>query len=92
MSQCKFLLSLVNDTLDYAQLKQGKFKLHIENVNLDNLLNELEEAFKIQLDLNQKVELKMLRDPSFEPVIETDVQRLKQVLINLFRNSQKFTK
>ena len=64
----------------------------MDNVNLENLLSELEESFQIQLDLNPRVEFKMIKDQNFEPVIETDVQRLKQVLINLFRNSQKFTK
>ena len=29
-SSSAFLLSLVNDTLDYAQLEYGKFKMHFE--------------------------------------------------------------
>lgn len=40
-SSSKFLLSLVNDTLDFAQLQAGKFKMNYENVNLRDLMQEI---------------------------------------------------
>ena len=33
-SSSEFLLSLVNDTLDYAQLQAGKFKMHYDEVKI----------------------------------------------------------
>lgn len=40
-SSCKFLLSLVNDTLDFAQLQSGKFKMNYENIAVRDLAKEV---------------------------------------------------
>jgi len=40
-SSSTFLLSLVNDTLDFAQLQAGKFKMNFENVNVTQIVNEV---------------------------------------------------
>lgn len=37
-SSSVFLLSLVNDTLDYAQLQAGKFKMNYEGVDVRQLV------------------------------------------------------
>jgi signal transduction histidine kinase len=37
-SSASFLLSLVNDTLDYAQLQSGKFKCNLEEVDVRQLV------------------------------------------------------
>lgn len=40
-SSSAFLLSLVNDTLDFAQLQAGKFKMNFEKVNVSQMINEV---------------------------------------------------
>ena len=44
-TSCKFLLSLVNDTLDFTQLKMGKFSLVYSTISPDQLLKEVAELF-----------------------------------------------
>lgn len=90
-SSSSFLLSLVNDTLDFAQLQAGKFKMNYEKVDLHELAGEVHELIGVQLRLKSDVELvkDITRDcPQF---IRSDYQRLKQIMINLLRNSTKFT-
>lgn len=41
----KMLLFLVNDLLDFFQLKNGKFKINLKETNLKNLINNLFEMF-----------------------------------------------
>ena len=40
-SSSAFLLSLVNDTLDYAQMQAGKFKINFEPVYIQKLVSEV---------------------------------------------------
>lgn len=40
-SSSSFLLSLVNDTLDFAQLQSGKFKMNQEEVDVRGIVQEV---------------------------------------------------
>jgi len=51
------LLSLVNDTLDFAQMQAGKFKMNVEDVEVRNLVNEVNNLLAVQLRLKEKVYL-----------------------------------
>lgn len=44
------LLYLVNDTLDYFQIRSGKFKIKNGNVNINELIAQCFELIKIQMD------------------------------------------
>jgi signal transduction histidine kinase len=54
-SSCGFLLSLVNDTLDFAQLQTGKFKMNYESVNIRELQSEVCKLIDVQLRLKDSV-------------------------------------
>lgn len=91
-SSSSFLLSLVNDTLDFAQMKAGKFKLMFEQVEIRVLIYEVVQLLNVQIGYKkQQVFLVDIVDDDVPTYIETDLQRLKQILINLLRNSTKFT-
>ena len=40
-SSSGFLLSLVNDTLDFAQMQAGKFKMNYEEINVRQMVAEV---------------------------------------------------
>ena len=90
-SSSGFLLSLVNDTLDFAQLQAGKFKMNFEPIEVSNLVNEVYSLINVQLRLKTNVFLVKSVAKHVPLVIESDYQRLKQILINILRNSTKFT-
>lgn len=90
-SSSSFLLSLVNDTLDFAQLQAGKFKMNYEEVDIRAITAEVTNLINVQLRLKTNVFLVKSVATDAPQIIMTDYQRLKQVLINLLRNSTKFT-
>ena len=71
-SSSEFLLSLVNDTLDFAQLQAGKFKMNYENVNLRDLMQEVCSLINVQLRLKESVYLVDSVAQDVPETIETD--------------------
>ncbi len=83
------LLELVNDVLDLAKIEAGKMPVHLEQVDVVALIQELSatvEPMVRQKRLEYRVELA----PDL-PVLETDRTRVKQILLNLLSNAVKFT-
>eukprot|EP00347_Sterkiella_histriomuscorum_P002976 403366078 len=86
----KILLYLVNDILDYFQIKHGIFKAKTLNSNIQNTVNELIDMFQL-FAFEKKILLKAEFDRSLPLHLYTDNQRIQQVLINLLQNALKFT-
>ena len=84
------LLALINDILDLAKIESGKVELLPQDVALDALLDSLDKGFRAvagQKGLDFRIE----RDGDAPALLETDPQRLAQVLRNLLSNALKFT-
>ena len=71
-SSSAFLLSLVNDTLDYAQLQAGKFKINFEPVYIQKLVSEVYQLINVQLRLKKNVFLVKSVAEDIPLVIESD--------------------
>ncbi len=83
------LLAVLNDLLDMAQIEAGEFKLHMELVNLHDICEDAMRGIR-GLILDKPIEL--IRDyPDEWPVVYADTMRLKQALINLLGNAEKYT-
>ena len=85
-----FLLNLVNDLLDMAQIEAGKFKLNYLEFDLKMLLSDIITLIKIQAE-SRKIELKLNCDPRLPESIKSDPNRIRQITINLLGNALKFT-
>jgi signal transduction histidine kinase len=83
------LLGLINDVLDISKLEAGKMELFIENVELENLLEEVIST--IQPLLENKDNTLIVERPDFLGEIQTDITKLRQMLLNLLSNAAKFT-
>lgn len=90
MNSSRLLLSLVNDLLDLFRLKNGKFKINEESIDFREHMRDLIGMFQVQADAKG---LQLLFDcsPSVPTLVKCDIQRVKQVLINLLGNALKFT-
>lgn len=86
----KFLLSLVNDLLDYSKMLAGVFSINRSQLNLSTILNDVLELIKIQAE-RRKISLILRLDPKLPKIINSDPLRLQQVLLNLLSNALKFT-
>ncbi|CAD8167255.1 unnamed protein product [Paramecium pentaurelia] len=89
-SMASSLLSLVNDLLDVAQLKAGKFNLQFQQVKITELINEIIEIMKIQAN-SKGLYMKLEQQKHVPQQITTDPNRVKQIILNLLSNAIKFT-
>jgi signal transduction histidine kinase len=83
------LLTLINDILDLSKIEAGKVELVIEQVPLARIINQLKHRFE-PLIAEKKLWFDVSVEPGCPEVLETDAQRLQQVLTNLLSNAAKF--
>ncbi len=84
------LLMLINDILDLSKIEAGHMEMHPEPVMLERLLKDMQRS--IAPVIQQKgLEFYTTIDASCPQLVETDRQRLEQVLKNLLSNAVKFT-
>src|SRR5919202_757319 len=84
------LLALINDILDLSKVEAGKMEIHPAHVGISQVQDYVERSFRpvaAQKDLG--FEISVADDAP--KTIETDEQRLQQVLKNLLSNAFKFT-
>jgi CheY-like chemotaxis protein/signal transduction histidine kinase/CHASE3 domain sensor protein len=84
------LLTLINDILDLSKIEAGHVEVRAEPLPLQRLKGDLAQLFQpVASERGLNFEIKIAADcPSR---IETDRQRLEQVLKNLLSNAFKFT-
>jgi PAS domain S-box-containing protein len=79
----------LEELLDMARHARGAFKLNVQPVELNPLLNGIITRFKPTLNQNkQKLEIDL---PDDLPSAELDASRMEQVFINLLSNASKFS-
>jgi len=83
------LLVLINDVLDLSRIEAGKVELENEPVSVNGLLEELEQTFMPEA-IKKKLGFEMIHDGT-DIEINTDREKLKQILTNLIANALKFT-
>ena len=87
----RILLGLVEDILDLTKMEAGTFSLNFTTFEVSQIVMEVNEFFQDQWDQKQ-VQLKWDIDDQLEGVeVNSDRNRLRQVLMNLMTNSVKFT-
>ncbi|KAL4470889.1 hypothetical protein ABPG72_005923 [Tetrahymena utriculariae] len=91
LTSAKQLNSMVNDLLDLAQVKAGKFSLNMESFNLQELISQIVVLMSFQSD-QKGLSLISNIDPQIPNQVYSDPNRLRQIIINLVGNSLKFTK
>jgi signal transduction histidine kinase/DNA-binding response OmpR family regulator len=84
------LLALINDILDISKIEAGKLDLRPSRVRLDSVANKLLAAFEAPA-AQKKISLQHELAVAADAEIETDPQRLEQILKNFLSNAVKFT-
>ncbi|WP_322032592.1 response regulator [Paraburkholderia sp. J76] len=84
------LLALINDILDLSKVEAGQVQLVLETVKLDDVTASLKETFG-PLAREKNVALAIDRLPGVPDTLQTDGQRVLQILRNLLSNALKFT-
>ena len=82
------LLTLVNDVLDLSKLESGNYSISLSNVVLPELCQSTLAGVAHRVAEGVRLELKQ---PDTEIILNTDAQRLQQILTNLLVNACKYT-
>jgi PAS domain S-box-containing protein len=85
-----YLLELINEILDLAQIESGKLALSLEPTSIGEVMAECQAMIEPQ---GQKRGIGMIF-PNFETpcFVDADRTRLKQVIINLLSNAIKYNR
>ncbi|WP_050478305.1 response regulator [Herbaspirillum rhizosphaerae] len=84
------LLALINDILDLSKMEAGKIDILPEPVALIKLADDMQASFKPTAQ-QKGLGFKTLIEAGAPAHIETDIQRIGQILKNLLSNALKFT-
>ena len=84
------LLNLINEILDLSKIEAGKVSLLIENVSLNDIAHNITWNFQHQIE-KKKLKLEVNTSPDLPKQVQTDQQRLEQIIKNLLSNAIKFT-
>ena len=86
------LIGIVNDFLDTSRLEQGKMQFKNEAINIEDLINSIMKEFQVT---GSQKKLSITYQPpenrAVLPQIYADVNKTKQIIINLIGNALKFT-
>ncbi len=84
------LLGIINNVLDYSKLEAKKFKIHMQPMKLNELLEDVKKENQLQADIKD-LEFSMTYNREWPMNLLGDPLRVKQVLTNLISNGIKFT-
>jgi len=88
-NSARYLLNLINDILDISKLESGKMKLFKENFSLKETLKDIVNITDPLIkNKNNHLDLKIIGNTD---EINTDSQKLRQIIINLLSNAAKFS-
>jgi len=86
----KDLLTLINDILDLSKVEAGQMNIHMEEVELNPFVDGLHRQFN-PVARDKGIEFKVQTDPGVPGTLQTDEQRMEQILKNFLSNAFKFT-
>jgi CheY-like chemotaxis protein/anti-sigma regulatory factor (Ser/Thr protein kinase) len=85
-----YLLELINDVLEMSKIEAGKTTLDATSFDPRSFLGDLEEMTRLRAD-QKGLTLFFEYKSDLPEYIETDVRKLRQILINLLGNAIKYT-
>jgi signal transduction histidine kinase/DNA-binding response OmpR family regulator len=84
------LLTIINDILDLSKVEAGKLEICMEDFEIAELVEATEHKFRPLAETkNLAFHINLAKD--FPTVINSDKQRLQQIINNLLANAFKFT-
>lgn len=89
LSAGKHLLKLINEILDLSKVEAGKMALNFTTSKSEELIEDIKTIMKPLLE--KKCQKLIISSENASKTIYTDQGKLKQILINLLSNANKFS-
>jgi signal transduction histidine kinase len=93
-SNANQLLSLISDIIDIAKIEANKLVINHEDTQINILMTQLYSTFRLQMNQSGKQNVKLIQHIGLsdeQAYVNTDGQRLVQVISNLLSNAIRFT-
>jgi two-component system cell cycle sensor histidine kinase PleC len=85
----RHLLEIVSDVLDLSRIESGSLALNVDECSVADIVEEAaHQTEECLARRNQSLELRLAPDL---PYLRVDAKRIKQILLNLLSNANKFT-
>ena len=84
------LLALINDILEMSKIEAGRTTLNLSTFDLPDLLKDLEMMFRVRTN-EKKLSFSVEMIGDVPQYIVADINKLRQVFINVLGNAVKFT-
>jgi PAS domain S-box-containing protein len=85
------LLALINDILDFSKIEAGKLELETASFDLRSWVYQSVELLAMEAG-RKGLEIIVDIDEKLPALVRGDPGRLRQVIVNLFKNAVKFTR
>jgi signal transduction histidine kinase/CheY-like chemotaxis protein len=85
----KHLLALINDVLDLSKIEAGKMSLHLETLDVAEMIEEIVTTLQPAIEKNRNAIRVHLGDEV--GMMRADITKVRQILFNLLSNACKFT-
>jgi len=85
----KHLLELINDILDFSKIEAGRTPINIDSGEISEIISNVMVTVEPMVT-TKGVKLIQEVEPDL-PMLNTDILKVKQILLNLLSNAAKFT-
>jgi signal transduction histidine kinase len=89
LNNAERLLAQIDSVLDFATIEAGKMEVRVERVRVEEIIQGAASTIETILHDNS---IKLIREIAPEiPTLNTDREKLRQIILNLLDNAVKFT-
>ena len=88
LSSAEHLLGLINTVLDIAKIEAGRMDVQASNFSINALVDQCYNTAQPLIKANVKFEK---RNDTELPLVYSDQDKIKQIILNLLSNAAKFT-
>lgn len=85
------LITLVGKMLEVSALEAGKMQFDYKTLAIKPFLEEIIDEFRTTLARQKKIKLTFEHGKDCDPLVKTDLEKIKRVMTNLLGNAFKFT-
>lgn len=90
LASSQTLMTILNDILDFSKIEAGEFQLTNSEFSLSDLIHHIQKLYLKEVK-DKQIKLICMNVVNSEDSLIGDVDRLRQILMNLVNNAIKFT-